>query len=159
MLPWFELMKDEGAHVPAVSAGSTVLVQPSGRNREKPTGLGREKLRWKWDQHRVSPPGSRPRLPRSGPEMPLHHLQTDTGDLPSPCVPLPGAAHGGRTRGLPFQLSAPASAKAAGFSVGRRGLRSSPTRSNKSTFSSPLTYQSHPALIFRQRKMKRRRDR
>lgn len=40
VVPWFELMKDEGTHVPSISAGSTVLVQPSGRKERNPRAWG-----------------------------------------------------------------------------------------------------------------------
>lgn len=97
-LPWFEMMEDDVAHVPSISPGSPHRVCPPGRR---------------------APPDS-PWLPHSIPKTPLHHLQMDTGDLPSPCVPLPRATHGGRTRHLPSRLSAsqqPASPSAGGGSA------------------------------------------
>ena len=78
-LAWFETTEDEGAHLPSTNAGSQRRLSPPAR--------------------RTPPP--RPWLPHRSPKMPLHHLQPDTGDLPSPCIPLPRAACGGRTRRLP----------------------------------------------------------
>lgn len=63
--------------------------------------------------------------------IPLHHLQMFIRDLPRPCIPLP------RTGCVPPRLSVLASVEAAGFSVGRRGLCSSP-------FSAPFSLPAHP---------------